>query len=265
MKGQNFNFILLLSFFVILLASCNSTNKQQNADNTSSENLYPFRAITPSELDSFIPQGYALNAQDVKLTERHEPLYINLDEDSENEVVLILEHVKYKEGANAIISALKFNPQSDKWIFLSADTLKRERVSKEFHLTDLDKDSLKEIHLMTNSIGLNYYDGTPVILELSKGGKLTNLFPHSKPTEITYVFDDKTGNYYNVSYIWAEGEGHWGCHYFQVEVYTFAGHTYTLKEKKVTSKRYGLDPGDSTIGGCTVYNIETILTELQLK
>lgn len=265
MRRAEFKTYLSFIFIIYLFVSCNLESNQNLLEEAHSEKLFPFREISPDELDIFIPEGYAINANDVRLTESFNPMYINLDKDLDNEIFLILEQLEYAEGKNAIVSLLKFDSLSNNWFLLSSVTLDRERVSKEFRTTDLDNDSINEIHLMTNSIGLNYYDGTPIILELNHESELINLFPQSKPTEISYVFDDITGNYFNINYIWAEGEVHWGCHYFKVEIYTFSKNTYTLKETKVTSTRYGLDPSDSILGGCNPYNIKTILEELKLN
>lgn len=269
MNGQQLKptlrFLFAAFFTITFISSCNRPNSHVTEETEENDDKHPFRTITRAEIKEFIPNGYAISADDIRITEKTEPLYTNLDNDSENEIVLILQSSQRKEGVRAIIRVLDFDNNSDKWKLLCEDTLKKEDVSKAFRITDLDKDGRNELHLMTYSIGLNYFDGSPVVLELSDKNNLVNLFPHSSSSEIGYVFDEATNNYYDVGYIWAQGETHWGCHYFKVNIYVFDGSTFTLKQNKITSNRYGLDAADAKMGGCSKYDVETILKELKLK
>lgn len=250
------------SFVIIMMAlafafSCSSNSEEANS--------YPYRPITESELSAFIPEGYAINSSDIRETVKNTPLYTNMDADTENEAVLLLECDPKEEGKGAIVRILDFNGAQDRWELLAEQVLSKEQLGYDIKITDINQNGRNELHLSHFSYAINYFDTEPLVLELTYDNQLLSLFPDGPASEIGYEFDDKSQSYYGIDYIWAEGESHWGCHYFSVKVYKFNGSIFTLAEQKITSMKYGLDEIDSRIGGCQLYNWELILRDVKLR
>lgn len=254
-------FLMFLGWVMIISIGCGEEDKKLGEN----KKIFPFRNISEDELSNYIDSDYVISSNDIRLTKNTLPYYSNIDADSYDEIILILEHKEPIEGKYAKIKILDFDHIENKWGAINTTKLNKERVDNSFLITDINENGINEFHLQTFSIGINYFDFTPIVFELNNDKELVNLFLNSMPSEIGYVYDKESTGYYNVDFIWAEGETHWGCHYFQVMIYEFNGINYSFTEKRITPQKYGLDVTDSKIGGCEKYSVDKVLFDVGLK
>lgn len=76
-----------------------------------------------------------------------------------------------------------------------------------------------------------------------------------------YDFCEKNKKIYRSSFIFKEGEGHYGCHYFKVENVKYVNGNFELKDEFITKEKYAFDEGDAQ-GSCKMFpGVKKILEE----
>lgn len=133
----------------------------------------------------------------------------------------------------------------------------------DYNYTDLgksvkvfdDQDSLVGFLIMAKTDFCGSDCKTAVLflkIDANKGFTASDISSLGSLYSMGYDFCEKNKNIFRSSFIWKEGESHFGCHYFKVEKVKYVNGKFELTDEFITKEQYCFDEGEAN-GKCKVF------------
>lgn len=83
-----------------------------------------------------------------------------------------------------------------------------------------------------------------IFLKRTNSNYITEIIDSLSSDSLGFDFMEKDKNIYKSSFIWGEGEGHWGCHYFKLQKIAYVRGKFEIVDERRSSKKYAFDPNN---------------------
>lgn len=206
--------LIFLLLFLIILSGCTYINFDKRTFNS-----FPNRDINKQEVENFIPINYkAVNKNDWSDGVYIEKLVIN------GEYFYffpLLPESSPLESADTIkILLLKYNREKDYYYKVDEYLGEGNMNLKIMEVNDIDNDDVSELFV---SFDENWGgSGTAHYIKVFKidQDKIREIFSINDTISQLYLYDTPK-RIMGASFIWAEGETHFGCHYWDINEYHY--------------------------------------------
>ncbi|MFA7377216.1 MAG: RDD family protein [Patescibacteria group bacterium] len=221
------------------------------------ENDLAFREINIAEVEKNIPVNYTSIKQDMgdgividKIAINQEYIYI----------LPILPQNPIIEGMAKLL-LLRYDPSGDRYIIYDSYTAPGN-ISAEFQYFDFNNDGQNEIiAYYTENYGGSGSATYMEVYRIADNLKIEKVF--SEGSNVNSFYFDHDDNIIFASYIWGDGESHYGCHYVNIKKYNFKDLNFTLQEDIKSVLKYDFGDGSYEDTICFPYeNLETYIINM---
>lgn len=208
----------IIIFIVFSLFSCNKKS-----------------ILSKDDIEEFIPINYKIaNIHSSKSPIENSFIFLNVDEDPDNELLVLLECSERVEGNEAKLLLFDFENGLS---LLDSINLKGE-VIYDVNLTDFNNDNKNEIHIKNGIIGTNYGGIYQEVIMVDKNKKGYKVFDEDNFSTYKFEYCRDNNLYLKIEYEYGNGEHINSGHYYYAKFYQFIDNRYKFVGQKYSKRKY---------------------------